>query len=380
MSVGSIGSVGSVGEEVPHDSAVTHVTGQSIFIDDRPEVQGEVFVGIVTSSVAHGKIKKIDVQAALQHPDVLGIYRGRDFHKNVWGTIVEEQPLLADPIVSYMDEPILLIAVKDRLSLPVVRKLIKIEMEEIPSIFTIDEAIVSQKFIYVAHPFVQGDVAQALPKSPNRLKGVFECGGQEHFYLENQAAIAYPLENGQFEIHSSSQHPTETQHLVAHALGLRYCDVVSIVKRLGGGFGGKESQAAPFAAYAALVASKLKRPTRCVLTKDEDMKITGKRHPFKIYYEVGFDDKGLLIALCAQIYSDGGAYTDLSPSILERAMFHLDGAYYVPNIEIKAAACRTNNHSNTAFRGFGAPQGNMAMESIMEDIAIYLKKDSFLVR
>ncbi|HAZ11825.1 MAG: xanthine dehydrogenase molybdopterin binding subunit [Bdellovibrionales bacterium GWA2_49_15] len=370
----------SVGENIPHDSAVGHATGQSSFIDDRPEVQGEVFVGIVTSPVAHGKIKKIDFQEALQHPDVLAIFRGRDFHKNVWGTIVEEQPLLADPIVSYMDEPVLLIAVKDRQSLPAVRRLIKIEMEEIPSIFTIDEAVAAKKFSYVANPFVQGNVIETLQKSPHRLNGVFECGGQEHFYLENQAAIVYPLENGQLEIHSSSQHPTETQHLVAHAVGLRYCDVVSVVKRLGGGFGGKESQAAPFAAYAALVATKLKKPARCVLSKDEDMKITGKRHPFKIHYEVGFDDQGLLIALRAQLYSDGGAYTDLSPSILERAMFHLDGAYHIPNVEIKAACCRTNNHSNTAFRGFGAPQGNMAMESIMEDIAIYLKKDSFDIR
>ncbi|MFL5783977.1 MAG: molybdopterin cofactor-binding domain-containing protein, partial [Bacteriovoracaceae bacterium] len=203
---------------------------------------------------------------------------------------------------------------------------------------------------------------------------------QEHFYMESQAAVAYPLEGGQIEVHSSSQHPSETQRVVAEALGLPLHHVVCIVKRMGGGFGGKESQAAPIAAYAALVAHKTKRPARLILTKDDDMKITGKRHPFEADYKVSFDDSGKITGIRVYLMSDGGAYSDLSSSILERAMFHFDSAYYLENCEIHGVCYKTNNHSNTAFRGFGGPQGAMAMESIIEDIASYLKKDALTIR
>jgi xanthine dehydrogenase large subunit len=198
--------------------------------------------------------------------------------------------------------------------------------------------------------------------------------------MENQAAVSYPLENGQIEVHSSSQHSTETQHVVAHGLGIELKDVVCVVKRMGGGFGGKESQAAPFAAYTSLVASKLKRAARISLSKDDDMEITGKRHPFKVHYEIGFSQEGLINALSVQLYADGGAYTDLSPSILDRAMFHVDGCYFIPHTSIEGFVCKTNHHSNTAFRGFGGPQGTFVIESIIEDIAQFLKKDSADIR
>ena len=229
-------------------------------------------------------------------------------------------------------------------------------------------------------PFVQGDVEKALKEADHTLKQDFECGGQEHFYLESQATVAIPLENGQMEIHSSSQHPTETQHVVAHALGLPYHYVTCTVKRMGGGFGGKESQAAPFAAMAALVASKFNRPARLVLSKDDDMRMTGKRHPFKNFYEVGFSKDGEITALKANLYSDAGAYADLSSSIMERAMFHIDSAYYIPHVHITGKCCKTNHHSNTAFRGFGGPQGALTMEALIEDIAKIVGKDPAEIR
>ena len=209
---------------------------------------------------------------------------------------------------------------------------------------------------------------------------MFENGGQEHFYLESQAAIAYPGENGDMFIQSSSQHPTEVQHVVAGALGLSFHQVTCVVKRMGGGFGGKESQASHIAALAAIAAKKTNRPVRMVLNKDEDMAVTGKRHPFQSDYEVGFDDDGRLVAFKTHLYSDGGAYVDLSPAILQRALFHSDNAYFHPNAIVQGTICKTNTAPNTAFRGFGGPQGAALIENVMEEIAIYLDKDAYDVR
>jgi len=370
----------SVGKNIRHDSAIGHVSGESIFIDDRPRLSNEVLVGVLGTPVSAGKIKSIDYSAALKVPGILGVYTAKDFPHNKWGTIVAEQPILVDELIGYIDEPLCLIAGVNDEAINCAKKLIKIEVEETQAILTIDQALEAQKFICTATPFIRGDAEGVLKNAPHILKGVFECGGQEHFYMESQASIAYPLENGQMEIHSSSQHPTETQHVVAHALGLDFSKVVCVVKRMGGGFGGKESQAAHFAAMAALVAAKLKRPARLVLTKDDDMMMTGKRHPFKNTYEIGFDDQGKILAFKARLYANGGAYTDLTPSILDRAMFHIDGCYYFEHCLIEGAAVRTNQHSNTAFRGFGGPQGNMTIESVIEDMANYLLLDSFDIR
>lgn len=370
----------SVGKNIRHDSARGHVTGESIFIDDRAEVKNEVHVGYLGSPVSHGRLKGVDFSKALELDDVVAIYTAKDLHHNRWGAIVPEQPILVDDVIGFMDEPVCVIAAETREAIIEARKLIKLDIEELAPIYTIDEAIEKDSFCYVAHPFRRGDVKKTLENSEHILKGHFECGGQEHFYLESQASLVYPMENGQLEVHSSSQHPTETQHLVAEAVGVGFHEVVCEVKRMGGGFGGKESQAAPFAAYAALAAKNLKRPARIVLSKDDDMKVTGKRHPFKNFYEVGFDKDGRITGLDVKIFANAGAYSDLSSSILERAMFHVDGAYFIENVNVEGKCCRTNQHSNTAFRGFGGPQGNMTMESILEDIAIYLKKDAYEVR
>jgi xanthine dehydrogenase large subunit len=371
----------SAGSDQKHDSAVTHVTGESIFIDDRPELRGELHVGVVGSPVACGILKGIDAREALRHPDCAGVFTSADLHARKWGTIVHEQPILVEREIGYREEAVCLVASRRRESLPELIQRVKLDIEERPGVFTIDEAKKAGSVIYRAvKAFEQGDPDQALLRAPHRLKGTLKIGGQEHFYMESQAAVAYPLEQGQIEVHSSTQHPSETQRVVAEALGIPFHQVVCVVKRMGGGFGGKESQSAPIAAYAALVAHKLGRPARVILTKDQDMMLTGKRHPFQNEFEVGFDEEGRILALCAVLQSDGGAYADLSSSILERAMFHLDGAYFLPNVRIEGVCYRTHNHSNTAFRGFGGPQGTMTIESILEDIAQRLGKDAAAVR
>lgn len=371
----------SVGTDIAHDSAVGHVTGESIFIDDRPEQRGELHVGLVLAPVACGEVTSIQIEEALKHPDCLGAYTYKDFHHQKWGPIIHDQNFVCNPQINYMAEPVVIIASTKRESVEEIKKLVKLEVKERPGIFSIAEARKAGSILSKASaPFIQGDVEAAFKKSKHVLEGHFSCGGQEHFYMESQAAVAYPLEGGQIEVHSSSQHPSETQRVVAEALGLPLHHVVCVVKRMGGGFGGKESQGAPIAAYAALVAHKLKRPARLILSKDDDMKITGKRHPFEAEYKVSFDETGKITGLKVLLMSDGGAYADLSSSILERAMFHMDSAYFLESCHIDGVCYKTNNHSNTAFRGFGGPQGTMAMESIIEDIAFHLKKDAREVR
>lgn len=363
-----------------HDSSFGHVTGESVFIDDRPRVAGELEVGFVGSPVSAGRLKRVDATAALALPGVVAVFTAKDLPRNRWGTIVRDQPLLVDDEIGYIDEPVCVIAAENREALARARKAVVIEVEEGRPVYDIDEAASLGRVLYRSKGMGRGDAAAALARAPHRLSGVFDIGGQEHFYLESQAAIVYPLENGQLEIHSSTQHPTEVQHVCAELLGLKQHQVVCVVKRMGGAFGGKESQAAPFAAMAALVASRLKRAARVVLDKDEDMRATGHRHPFRNRYEVGFDDDGRMLALTLDLRADGGAYTDLSPSILERAAFHGDGAYFIPDIRVEGMVCKTNRASNTAFRGFGGPQGNLTIENIMSEIAITLKKDAYEVR
>lgn len=370
----------SIGKSIPHDSGIGHATGESIFIDDRPFLQGEMFVGYLGTPVANGRLKGIDCAEALQVPGVLGIYTHKNAHHNFWGTIFKDQPFLVEDRIGHIDEPIAVIAGESMAAIRKAKKLIKLDIEKETPIFSIDEALKAQNFIGPKRTIKRGDCEAVFKNAPHLIEDYFENEGQEHFYLESQAAIAYPLEHGQIEIHSSTQHPTAVQHQVAEVLGIKFHQVVVIVKRMGGGFGGKETQAVHFAAMAAFAAHHLKRPARLILTKDEDMMTTGKRHPFKNFYKVAFDDNGKILALKVDLYSNGGAYADLSTAVMERAMLHIDGAYYLENVEINGQVLRTNMQSNTAFRGFGGPQGTATIESILEDIATILKKDSFSVR
>lgn len=363
-----------------HDSARGHVTGSAEYVDDRPLTHGEVFVDVFYSPIAHGRIKSLDVSACAAMPEVVGVFTAKDLKHNKWGPIFHDQVFLADDIVQFVGEPIVIIAATRRDVFFEARSKIKCVIEELEPTLDIQKAIDTKLFIGPNRTINRGDVEAALKAAPHTLSGTMDIAGQEHFYLESQASVVYPKEDGQIEIHSSSQHPTEVQHLVAEALGLRHHDVVCIVKRMGGAFGGKESQAAPFAVFASLVAQKLKRPARIVITKDDDMIMTGKRNPFKNFYEVGFDNDGRILALKAKLYSDGGAYADLSTAIMERAMLHLDNAYYIPNFKVDGQVCKTHTPPNTAFRGFGGPKGVATIESIIEDISVKLKKDSLEIR
>jgi xanthine dehydrogenase large subunit len=365
---------------LPHDYAHTHVAGESEFVDDRPVLKNELFCDVFFSSRAHALIKRIDFTEALKMPGVVEIFTGRDFHDNFWGTIFKDQPILATDKVQFAGEGIAIIVAESLEAAQRAKHKIIIEYTDLAPVLSISEAKAAQSFIIPARKIERGEVDRMMKSSPHSLSGKIVIQGHDHFYLESQVSIAYPLEDGQMEIHSSTQHPTETQHVVAHALGLPDKDVVCQVKRMGGGFGGKESQSAPFAAMAALAAMKLKRPVRICLTKDDDMIMTGKRNPFENDYKVGFDDQGKILALEVNLYSDAGAYADLSTSIMERAMLHSDNSYYIPNMRVVGQVCKTNHHSHTAFRGFGGPKGVATAEKIIEEIAHYLKIDPVDVR
>ncbi len=365
---------------LPHDSAHTHVTGQSEFIDDRLRLPNELDVEILFSPHAHARIKRIRTEKALKIPGVVGVFTAKDFPHNLWGTIFQDQPLLADDEVRFVGEAVAIIAAENRDAAALGRAAVEVEYQTLPAILSIDEAKKQSSYIGFERSIARGEPSKALQSAPHRIEGQVVIRGADHFYLESQACIVYPKEDGQLEVHSSSQHPTETQHVVAHGLGLPDRDVTCIVKRMGGGFGGKESQAAPIAAYAALVAHRLKRPARLILTKDDDMVMTGKRNPFQNDYQVGFDSEGRILALEANLYSDGGAYADLSTSIMERAMLHSDNAYFIPNMRVTGRVCRTHFHPHTAFRGFGGPKGVAMIERIIEEIAAFLKKDPLDIR
>ena len=363
-----------------HDSAHLHVTGLSEYVDDRPRLPNEAFVELVLSTEPRASIKAIDADAALRFPGVLGVFTAKDVHHNLWGTIFQDQPLLADGETRFCGEPLALVAALTQEAARAAARLVKVKYAPLPALLSISAAVEAKSFIGSERKIERGGVESALASAPHRLKGKTVLRGADHFYLESQVAAAYPQDDGSVEIHCSSQHPTETQHVVAHALGLPQHQVICIVKRMGGAFGGKESQGAPIAAYAALVASRLRRPARVVLTKDDDMVLTGKRNPFEIAYQVGFDNQGKLLALDARLYSDGGAYADLSTAIMERAMLHIDNAYFIPAVRVVGQVCRTNFHPHTAFRGFGGPKGVATIERILEEVAHKLRLDPLDVR
>jgi xanthine dehydrogenase large subunit len=364
----------------PHDSAHLHVRGESEFVDDIPTLANEVFIEIVQFPIACGILKRLDFLKAAKTPGVIGIFVAEDLKNNYWGSIIADQPLLLEKRGTFVGEPVALIAASSRAAAFVGREKVRIEVQAEQAILSITEAKRSNSFLGSPRVIRRGEPESTLKAAPHRLKGKVTIRGAEHFYLENQSALAIPKEGGQIEVHCSSQHPSEVQHVVSHALGLSSNQVVVIVKRMGGAFGGKESQAAPFATYAALVAQRLKRPARISLSKDDDMIITGKRNPFENFYEVGFDKDGRILSLIAELYSDGGAYADLSPAIMERAMLHIDNAYFIPNINVRGQICRTNYHPHTAFRGFGAPKGVVTIERVIEEVAAFLGKDALDIR
>ena len=370
-----------VGQSIPLDTAPGHVSGKSIFIDDLPPVHGEVLVGFVGSPVAHGRIKSIDFGDAAKLPGVVAILT----HKNVpghnkFGPVIHDEFLLAEDKTHFIGHPVVLIAAENLEAIEAAKKAIQLDIETLPAIFDVKDAIAANQWIGPWREMKRGDVDAAFATATHTLDGEVDIGGQEHFYLENQACIVTPGEYGTCVVHSSTQHTTEVQSLVAEVLGVPFNHVTCICKRMGGGFGGKETQAAQPAMMAAIVAMKTGRTARFVYNKDDDMRFTGKRHPFVTKYKVAFDDDGNINALDLTLHANGGCSTDLTLAIQERAMLHSDNAYYIPNKRVRARAVRTNLPSNTAFRGFGGPQGIAAMEAVIEDVAAHLGLDALDVR
>ena len=364
-----------------HESAHAHVTGQAVYLDDLPPFRNELLVEFVGSPLAHGRIVTLDVSEAAQVEGIAAVLTAADVPgDNQFGPILHDEEVLAADECHHIGQPVVVLAGESRAALRAARAAIKLALDELPAILSIDQAIAGGHFIGATRRIGRGDVEAALARAEHVIEGTFRTGGQEHFYLETQAVLAVPGEGGQMIVHSSTQNPSEVQAVVAHCLGIAQNMVVCACTRMGGGFGGKESQAAHPAILAALVAHKTCRPSRLVYPRDVDMRVTGKRHPYLSRYRAGFDADGRIEALVLELFSDGGCSADLSLAVMERSMLHADNAYFIPNIAVSGTVCRTNLPSNTAMRGFGGPQGIAAIENVIEEIAAFLGKDPLLVR
>ena len=364
-----------------HQSAYKHVSGASVYVDDIP-VSNQLLHGFVLySPQAHARIKSFNLKAAQTFPGVAAVLSAKDIPGiNQMGPIVHDEPCLAEDEVHFVGQAIFLIAADSEEIARKAAAKIEIEFEILPAVLTLKQAMAVKSLMGPERKIERGNVKQVLNEVAHRLKGTFETGAQEHWYLETQAALCLPGEDREFFVYSSTQHPSETQAVVAEVLGLQRNAVTTEVRRMGGAFGGKETQANHVATWAALLSNATKRPVKVRLFRDDDQIMTGKRHPFLIRYDVGFDKQGQILALDVEQNANGGAATDLSFAILERAMFHADNAYYIPNMRVIGRVWKTNLPSNTAFRGFGGPQGIAAMENIIDRIARYLHLDPLEVR
>jgi len=365
----------------PHDSAHLHVTGAAGYADDGPEPADMLHLAFGQSSEAHARILSMDLTKVLAAPGVVAVFTAADIPgENNVGPVAHDDRLFADGEVVCHGQALFVVAATSQRAARVAARLAHVTYEPLLPILSLAEARAADSEIEPIQRMARGDADAALGKAQHRLSGTFAMGGQDHFYLEGQVAVATPGEDGQIHLLSSTQHPSEVQHLVANLLGLTSADVTVEVRRMGGAFGGKETQAALFAAAAALVAHKTGRPAKFRCDRDDDMVLTGKRHPFEVAYDVGFDDEGRLRALSLHLASDCGATVDLSPAINDRAMFHADNCYHIPDITITSERLKTNTVSATAFRGFGGPQGMLAIERILDDIALTLGRDPLDVR
>lgn len=365
----------------PHDSAHLHVSGAARYADDLPEPADMLHLAFGQSTEAHARIVGMDLSDVLAADGVVAVYTAADIPgENNVGPVAHDDRLLADGEAIFVGQPLFLVAATSQLAARKAARLGRIRYEARDPVLTIEDARAAASLIEPTQHMRRGDAPAALACAPHRLTGGFSMSGQDHFYLEGQVAVATPGEDGQVHLLSSTQHPSEVQHLVAALLGLASADVTVEVRRMGGAFGGKETQAALFAAAAALVAHRTGRPAKFRCDRDDDMIMTGKRHPFEVAYEVGFDSDGRLLALSLELASACGATLDLSPAINDRAMFHSDNCYFVPHVAIRSERLKTNTVSATAFRGFGGPQGMLAIERILDHVALSLGRDPLDVR
>ena len=371
----------TVGTSQVHDSAALHVSGRAEYCDDISLPANTLHAAFGVSPIAHGRILELDLAAVLGSPGVVAVAVPADVPgENNYGGAVHDDPIFAQDLVQYVGQPLFAVAADSMRAARIAAKRAKLAASALPALLDIRAALAAESYVLPSQSMRRGDAPAALTRAPRRLQGTVSMGGQDHFYLEGHIAIALPQEDGGMLVHSSTQHPSEVQAIVAHALGLSVNRVIVLCRRMGGGFGGKESQAALIAAAAAVLAHKTKRPVKLRLDRDADMVITGKRHDFIADYDVGFDDAGRLLALSVMLASRCGYSADLSGPVNDRAMFHIDNAYYLEHLEIVSHRCKTHTVSNTAFRGFGGPQGMLVIEGVLDDIARTLEQDSLDVR
>jgi xanthine dehydrogenase large subunit len=361
---------GGVHASVRHDSARGHVTGQALYVDDVPTARGTLEAALVLSPHVHARILSIDASRARAAPGVVAVVTAAHIPgKNDIAPIRSDEPLLAASRVTYAGQPVAAVAAATLDQARAAAKLVEVAYEPLPAILTVEEAVAREDYVCPPQTIARGDLAAGFAAAAQRLAGEVRCGGQDHFYLEGQIALATPGETGDMHVLSSTQHPTEVQHGIAHLLGLPYAAVTAEVRRMGGAFGGKESQATMIAGIAALLAWTARRPVKLRLARDDDMLATGKRHPFLIRYDVGFDADGRILALDLTLAANGGNVADHTPAVVTRALCHADNCYWLPNVRLRGLACRTNTVSNTAFRGYGGPQGMLAIETVIDAIA-----------
>tara|TARA_R100000005_G_scaffold89765_1_gene60614 strand:- start:21892 stop:24240 length:2349 start_codon:yes stop_codon:yes gene_type:complete len=372
---------GAVHSPRPHDSAARQAAGDALYIDDIAEAKNLLHLYVAQSEKAHARIVRMNLDAVRAAPGIVTVLTARDVPgENDASPIAGDDPVFAEDIVEYAGQSLFAVAADSLAQARTAAKLAIIEYEELPAIATIEEALAAESFVLPSREMRRGNAAKAIRKAKHRLKQHFAIGGQDHFYLEGQITLALPGEDGDIFLHSSTQHPTEVQHNVAKFLNLPDHAVTVEVRRMGGGFGGKETQGAWFACIAALATRLTGRPAKLRLDRDDDMIMTGKRHDFTVTVEMGFDDDGRVSGAEFTFASRCGRSVDLSASINDRAMFHADNCYYFENVTIISHRCKTHTVSNTAFRGFGGPQGMLAPERMMDVIACYLGKDPLAIR
>ena len=369
------------GRPLRHESAHLHVCGSARYCDDIPVPANTLHAAFGISRIAHGRIRDLDLTRVQGSPEVTAVVTAADIPgENNYGGVVHDDPIFADSLIEYAGQPLFAVAATSYAAARKAAALAAVTCDELPALLDIRSALTAQSYVLPSQHIVRGEPQRHLATAPHRMSGTLTIGGQDHFYLEGQIAIAEPQEDGAMLIHSSTQHPTEVQHIVAHALGRQAHAVTVQCRRMGGGFGGKESQPALIAATAAVLAHKTHRPVKLRLDRDDDMLITGKRHDFLADYDVGFDTTGRIQALRIMLASRCGYSADLSGPVNDRALCHLDNAYFLEHVEFVSHRCKTHTVSNTAFRGFGGPQGMMVIERILDDIARRLRLDPLTVR
>jgi xanthine dehydrogenase large subunit len=364
-----------------HESSLRHTSGEALYIDDLPVPPGLLHAHIVTSPHPRARILRRELALARAAPGVLAVLDARDVPGvNDVGPVVHDEELFASEEVHFVGQSLALVLAQTPAQARRAAALVEFEYEPLPAILTVQEAVAQGSFLGEPHLIERGDPAQALQGAPLRLKGELHSPAQDHFYLETHISLALPVEGGAVHLYCSTQHPSEVQAIVARVLGVGRHQVVVEVPRMGGAFGGKETQAAQFAAMAALGAAVTGRPVKVWLDRDQDMLTTGKRHPFWTRWEAGLDEEGRILALVVRTFSNGGFSTDLSVAILDRCLLHIDNCYFVPALRFEGRVARTNLPSNTAFRGFGGPQGMLIVEQVLCRAAERLGLDSAEIR